>query len=117
MNNKLPNGAQFKISYQDSVFDSTLFVGYLLGLDNSIPISPESRDKAISDGIADIALVSVSEVGVEIEDIKGNKVINLSLGDKIEIISKKYGNVEIVLLGVRVGADESNFDQWITAKP
>ncbi len=116
MNSNLPDGAQVKISYQNSVFERSLFAGYLLGFEDCVPISPESREKAIADDIADIVLVSVSKKGIEIENIKENKVDSLSLGDKISIFSTKYGTVEITLLGVRVGADESNFDQWITAE-
>lgn len=116
MNSKLPDGAQIKISYQSSVFELSLFVGYLLGFGDCVPISPESRDEAIADDIADIVLVSVSKKRIEIENIKESKSVSLSLGEKISISSTKYGDVEVRLLGVRIGADESNFDQWITAE-
>lgn len=117
MSEQLPDGAQLRVTYHGSVFERRLFVGYLLDFYDWIPVSPESRNKAVSDGIADISLVSVTEKGVEIENIKENKIIALSLGAKVVIFSKKYGDVEIALLGVRVNADESNFDQWITDKP
>ncbi len=117
MNNNLPDGAQLKITYQGSVFECNMFVGYLLDFSDCISISSEFMDKAISDGIADIALASVAEGAIEIENIKENKIINIPLGGKAKIYSKKYGDVEIALLGVRVGADEANSDRWITAKP
>lgn len=116
MNNKLPNGAQFKIRYQGLIFKTMLFTDYLLGFDDCVSISPESREKAISDGIADIALESVSGEGVEIENIEDGKITSLPLGGTVVISSKKYGDIEITLLGVRIDADESNFDQWILAE-
>ncbi len=116
MNNKLPDGVKLKITYQGSVFECSMFIGYLLDFNDCISISSEFRDKAISDGIADIALASVAEKAAEIESIKENKIIKILLGGKAKINSKKKGDVEIALLGVRVGADEANPDRWITAE-
>lgn len=109
-----PNGVWLKIKrHTEEISDCRLFEGYLLSFTDCVPIAPESREVVISNGLADIVVESISREYVVINDLHNNKLLTLTLGQNHIILSKEYGQVEINVYGLRIGADKSNWDEWV----